>query len=211
MQFKRKIPSFVFGVSIGLLIGIAFFLFKIDSIFNKLKSSITSDKITVIEQKMQSDEEKQKAKNKERFKIKTNYGNKVNYKEVDSIINSGSEENINIAVDQLISSRVIKIIQLSDKNNNDSLALNLAGVNTVSSDSYTIEFWRTPLNSKGYRFVKNKIMLYGFNDHSNILLYLLNDRYFLKSFEVVYELAYSSEFQPFIKVNNTELLSKLNS
>ena len=211
MQFKRKIPSFVFGVSIGLLIGVAFFLFKIDSVFNKLKSSISSDKITVIEQKVNSDEEKQKAKNKERFKIKTNNHSRVNYKEVDSIISAGNGENINIAVDQLLSSKQIKIIQLSDVAANDSLAQNIAGVNTSISDSYTIEFWRTPLNSKGYRFVKNKIMLYGFNDHNNILLYLLNDRYFLKSFEVVYELAYSSEFQPFVKVNNTELLSKLNS
>ena len=80
MQIKRKIPSFVFGVSIGLLIGIAFFLFKIDSIFNKLKSSITSDKITVVEQKVETDEEKQKAKNKERFKINTNNQSRVNYK-----------------------------------------------------------------------------------------------------------------------------------
>ena len=209
MQFKRKIPSFVFGVSIGLLIGIGFFLFKIDSIFNKLKSSISPDKITVVEQKVESDEEKQKAKNKERFKIKTNNHSKVNYKEVDSIINS--DESINIAVDQMLSSKQIKIIQLNDFMDKDSLAQNLAGVNTSSSESYTIEFWRTPLNSKGYRFVKNKIMLYGFNDHNNVLLYLLNSRYFIKSFEVVYELENSSEFQPFVKVNNTELLSKLNS
>ena len=61
---KRKIPSFVFGLSIGLLIGIAFFLFKIDSIFNTLKSSLSSDKITVVEQKVESDEEKDKTKNK---------------------------------------------------------------------------------------------------------------------------------------------------
>ncbi|MBK7817225.1 MAG: hypothetical protein IPJ60_06385 [Sphingobacteriaceae bacterium] len=50
MQIRRKIPSFVFGVSIGLLIGIAFFLFKIDSIFNSIRS-VGSDKVTVVEQK----------------------------------------------------------------------------------------------------------------------------------------------------------------
>jgi len=210
MQFKRKIPSFVFGVSIGLFIGIAFFLFKIDSIFAKLKSSASSDKITVVEQKSDSEEEKIKAKNKERFKIKTKFNSKVNYKEVDSII--GAEENVNVMLDQLLSTKIIKIINLNDKPQADSLAQNIAGVNTVSSsDSYTIEFWKTPLNSKGYRFLKNKIMLYGFSDHNNVLLYQLRGHYYIKSFEVVYELETNPDFQPFVKVNNTELLSILES
>jgi hypothetical protein len=210
MQIKRKIPSFVFGVSIGLLIGIAFFLFKIDSIFNKLKSSITSDKITVVEQKVETDEEKQKAKNKERFKIKTNNQSRVNYKEVDSIINS--DANINIAVDQLLSTKQLKAIVLNASTESDTLAQSLAGVNNNPiSDSYTIEFWRTPLNSKGYRFIKNKIMLYGFTDHNNVLLYILNGHYFIKSFEVVYEIESNSEFQPFLRVNNADVLSKLDS
>ncbi|MBL7916983.1 MAG: hypothetical protein JNM96_01210, partial [Bacteroidia bacterium] len=91
MQFRRKIPTFVFGLSIGLLIGVAFFLFKIDSIFSKLKSVSSSDKITVIEQKLDENEKKEKARNKERFKIKTGNQPKVNYKEVDSIINAEEE------------------------------------------------------------------------------------------------------------------------
>ena len=208
-QIKRKIPSFVFGLSIGLLIGIAFFLFKIDSIFNSLKSSLSSDKVTVVEQKVDSDEDKEKAKNKERFKIKVGNHAKVNYKEVDSIINS--DASINVVVDQMMSSKVIKIISLTNTNQNDSLAQSVSGVNPINSDAYVIEFWKTPLNSKGYRFLKNKIMLYGFNDHDNILLYFLEGRYFIKSFEVVYELESNPDFHPFVKVNNTELLSKLDA
>lgn len=210
MQFRRKIPTFVFGLSIGLLIGVAFFLFKIDSIFSKLKSASSSDKITVIEQKLEENEKKEKARNKERFKIKTGNQPKVNYKEVDSIINA-EEETVNIALDQLVSTRVVKIINLNDSERNDSLTEKLAGVHSISSDSYTLEFWRTPLNSKGYRFYKNKIMLYGLNDHSNILLYQLDGKFFIKSFEVVYELQTNQDFQSFVKVSNPELLNKLDS
>ncbi len=208
MQIRRKIPSFVFGVSIGLLIGIAFFLFKIDSIFNSIRS-IGSNKVTVVEQKAGSDEEKEKTKNKERFKIKVSNQARVNYKEVDSIINS--DASINVVVDQLLSSKLIKIINLTNSNSNDSLAQNVAGVNSTQSDSYVMEFWKTPLNSKGYRFQKNKIMLYGINDHNDLLLYQFEGRYFIKSFEVVYELESSQDFQPLVKVNNIELLSKLDS
>ncbi len=194
-QIKRKIPSFVFGLSIGLLIGIAFFLFKIDSIFNSLRSAMASDKVTVVEQKVDSDEEKEKTKNKERFKIKIGTQARVNYKEVDSIINT--DESLNIVVDQLLSTKIIKVINLSSDANSDSLAAKIAGVNTQQSDSYVIEFWKTPLNSKGYRFQKNKVMLYGVNDHNDLLLYQLEGRYFIKSFEMVYELGSSSDFQPF--------------
>lgn len=208
-QIKRKIPTFVFGLSIGLLIGIAFFLFKIDSIFNNLKSSLGSDKVTVVEQKVESDEEKEKTKNKERFKIKVGNQSKVNYKEVDSIINS--DASLNIVVDQLLSTKIVKVINLSSDPSNDSLAQKIAGVNSLSSESYVIEFWKTPLNSKGYRFQKNKVMLYGVNDHTDLLLYQLEGRYFIKSFEVVYELAASSDFQPLLRVSNPELLSKLDS
>lgn len=35
MQIKRKIPAFVFGVSIGLLVGIGFFILKLDDYFDK--------------------------------------------------------------------------------------------------------------------------------------------------------------------------------
>jgi hypothetical protein len=208
MQFRRKIPSFVFGLSIGLLVGIAFFLFKIDSIFNSLRSA-GSNKITVVEQKVESDEEKEKTKNKERFKIKVGTQARVNYKEVDSIINS--DASINVVVDQMLSSKLIKIINLTNTNTNDSLAQNVSGVNTIQSDSYVMEFWKTPLNSKGYRFQKNKIMLYGVSDHNDLLLYQLDGRYFIKSFEVVYELESSQDFQPLLRVNNPDLLAKLDS
>lgn len=209
MRIKRKIPSFVFGVSIGLLIGVAFFLFKVDSIFSKLKNSIAGNKITVIEKKSDSDEAKEKARNKERFKIKTNYNTKVNYKEVDSLINADND--INMAADKLVSIREIKIIDLSDQKNGDTLAKHMAGVTTKESENYILEFWRTPLNSKGYRFMKNKIMLYGFIDHNNILLIGLYGKYYIKSFEIVHELQNTQDFMPFVKVNNPDVLSKIDS
>ena len=165
-------------------------------------------KITCFRKLLES-RKKEKTKNKERFKIKVSNQARVNYKEVDSIINS--DASINVLVDQLLSSKLIKIINLTNSNSNDSLAQNVAGVNSTQSDSYVMEFWKTPLNSKGYRFQKNKIMLYGINDHNDLLLYQFEGRYFIKSFEVVYELESSQDFQPLVKVNNIELLSKLDS
>ena len=159
MNLKRKIPTFVFGVSIGLVIGIAFFLFKINEIFKDLKDA-AKEQITVIQQPVEvSKEEEEKKKNKERFKIHLKKTGSVNYKEVDSLIKSDQE--LNVATDELLSVKSVKVIYLSEGHSRDTSAARLAGVENKNTNVYFIEFWKTPLNSKGYRFTRNKIMLYG--------------------------------------------------
>lgn len=211
MRLKRKIPTFIFGVSIGLITGVGFFVFKINDLFNRLKDS-AKEQITVIEQPVKnvSAEEEDKEKNKERFKINFGKTPKINYSEVDSIIKSDSD--ISIATDELLSVKNIKIIRIDDNfSAKDSLAAKLANVETLnSSDLYYIEFWKTPLNSKGYRFSKNKIMLYGFLDYNHVLLYQLENLYYLKASDQVYKLAYGGEFKQLERVLDSDLLAKLN-
>src|SRR4051812_4507852 len=211
MRLKRKISTFIFGVSIGLIAGVGFFVFKINDVFNKLKDS-AKEQITVIEQPVKnvSDEEKDKEKNKERFKINFGKTPKINYSEVDSMIKDDSD--INIATDELLSVKNIKIIRIGDSfTAKDSLTAKLANVETTSnSDLYFIEFWKTPLNSKGYRFSKNKIMLYGFIDFSNVLLYQLENSYYLKASDQVYKLFYGGDFKQLERVMDSDLLAKLN-
>ena len=210
MQFKRKIPTFVFGLSIGLIIGVGFFVFKITDIFNTLKNS-AKEQITVIEQpiKNNSDEEKESKKNKERFKINLGNSSKVNYKEVDSLIKQDSE--LNVATDELMSVKNVKIIKIGDTNSAaDTLAAKLAGVQENTTNLYFVEFWKTPLNSKGYRFTKNKIMMYGFIDFNNVVVYELENSYYIKCSDQVFKLFYGGDFKPLERVVDTDLLAKIN-
>ena len=210
MRLKRKIPTFIFGVSIGLIAGVGFFVFKINDLFNRLKDS-ARDQVTVIEQPVKnvSADDEDKKKNKERFKINLGKSTKVNYSEVDSLIKDDPE--INIATDELLSVKNIKIIRIGDSfSAKDSLAARLANVEEKHSDLYFIEFWKTPLNTKGYRFSKNKIMLYGFIDYSNVLLYQLENSYYLKASDQVYKLFYGGDFKQLERVVDSDLLAKLN-
>lgn len=43
----------------------------------------------------------------------------------------------------------------------DSLTSSLAEIKTYSSSSIMIEFWESPVNYKGYRLAKNKMILFG--------------------------------------------------
>jgi hypothetical protein len=210
MRFTRKIPTFVFGLSIGLIVGVGFFVFKINDIFNNMKDAAKSQ-ITVVEQPVKNadKESEEKRKDKERFKINLGKTTKVNYSEVDSLIRESSE--INIATDELLSVKNVKIIRISPNvGSGDSLAAAVAGVKENSSDLYFIEFWKTPLNSKGYRFSKNKILLYGFMDYNNVSLYELDNSYYIKSSDQVYKLFYGADFRSLERVVDTGLLAKIN-
>lgn len=212
MRLKRKIPTFIFGVSIGLFVGVAFFVFKFNDLFDRLRASAT-EKITVIEQPIKNvpQENESARKNKERFKINFDKNKKINYKEVDSLIAQDSK--INIATDELLSVKNIKIIKIGEESaEKDTLVSKLAHVEDGdnTSDLYFIEFWRTPLNSKGYRFSKNKIMLYGFVDFNNVLLYQLDTSYYIKCSDQVYRLFYGGEFRQLERVMDSNLLAKIN-
>jgi hypothetical protein len=61
MRFKYKIPPFVFGVSIGLLAGIAFFIFKIDDYLKKFNKP-DIDNIKIVEQTISSSTENKDSK-----------------------------------------------------------------------------------------------------------------------------------------------------
>ena len=80
MRLKRKIPTFVFGVSVGLIVGIGFFVFKINDLFIKLKES-AKEQITVIQQPVKNVpvEVDNATKNRERFKIDFGKSKRVNY------------------------------------------------------------------------------------------------------------------------------------
>lgn len=207
MQVKRKIPSFIFGLSIGLLIGLGFFIFKLDDYFNKIKFA-SSQQIKVIEQPVKNNEEGNNKKDNTRFKINTKNSPYTNYKSVDSLINTGDAD-INVAREVLLSVKNIKLIDL-DSYQKDTLTEKLAGINTEHSNLFFVEFWKTPLNSKGYRMTKNKIILYGFSDFSSVSIYKVDDGYYLKNREFVYKLVPGSDFMQMEKVNDSDLLAKIN-
>ncbi len=209
MQFRKKIPTFIFGVSIGLLVGVAFFVFKINDVFNRLKDA-TKEQITVIEQPIKNvnPDENKNNKNDSRYKINLGQTKKINYKEVDSLIKADSD--INIATDELLSVKSLKVIRIGRHETADTSAQNLANINESTGDLYFIEFWKTPLNSKGYRFTKNKILLYGFMDFNNVLLYELDNSFYIKSADQVYRIFYDADFKPLERVIDNDLLAKMN-
>lgn len=199
----------------GLLAGVAFFMFKIDDYIKKInKPSI--DNIKIVEQTVTEDPEKDKPSrkedenDKERHKptINTKNSPNINYNEVDELL---KEEAIKVAQEELLSVKNIKVINLDVRSRKDTLTGQLAGV--TSSDypnMFFVEFWKTPLNSKGYRMTRNRVILYGLSDFSSITIYKVDDNYYLKNDDLVYKISAGTEFKPMEPVNDSELLARIN-
>lgn len=211
MRFKYKIPPFVFGVSIGLLAGIAFFIFKIDDYLKKFNKP-DIDNIKIVEQTITNSPSENKAKEEsksgKKASINTKNSPNINYNEVDALL---KEDDIKVAQEELLSVKNIKVIDLDTRTKRDTLTGQLAGV--TSSDYpnlFFVEFWKTPLNSKGYRMTRNRVILYGLSDFSNITIYKVDDNFYLKDDDVVYKISSGTEFKPMELVSDSQLLARIN-
>jgi hypothetical protein len=209
MRLRRVIPAFILGISIGLITGIGFFAFKINDIFNRMKDA-AKGQITVIEQRVKEGaEERPRQKKGERFHIPAEKQPVAVSDNLDSMVRQ--DEEIKLASDELLSVKTVRLIRVGDKiSAPDTTAARLAGVEEDDSDNFTIEFWKTPLNSRGYRFTKNKLMLYGFLDYDNALLYKMENNFYLRSSGQVYRLQFNAEFAQPERVLDTELIARLS-
>ena len=210
LRFKYKIPPFVFGVSIGLLVGIAFFIFKIDDYVKRFNKP-TIDDIKITEQTIINtvgDSKKEPTTTNKKNTINTKNSPNINYTEIDALL---KEEAINVAQEELLSVKNIKVINLDNESKKDTLTGQLAGVtNAEFPNLFFVEFWKTPLNSKGYRMTRNRVILYGLSDFSSITIYKVDDNYYLKNDDVVYKISSGTEFKPMELVNDSDLLAKIN-
>ena len=209
MRFKYKIPPFVFGVSIGLLAGVAFFIFKIDDYLKKFNKP-NIDNIKIVEQSLtplnSSDKDHSKVVKKSSINIKNSPN--INYNEVDALLN---EEDITVAQEELLSVKNIKVIDLDANQKRDTLTGQLAGVSSTDYPNlFFVEFWKTPLNSKGYRMTRNRVILYGLSDFSSITIYKVDDNYYLKNDDFVYKISACTEFKSMELVQDSDLLAKIN-
>lgn len=132
-----------------------------------------------------------------------------------SLMNPENNEDIIVKKDELLMVKNIDVIYVnqaisSGKNAKDSLLHQTSGIrddNNVKF-SYSMEFWKSPINYKGYKMSKNKIVLYGMNPGEILKLYKFNDNIFLKTSVYVYRLDYSGDFKQLEKLSDESLLAK---
>lgn len=228
---RRKAPPFTLGLLFGIVIASTFFMFRLDnyikelSVYKNLAETFSSQQSVDEDHSIQlkkNDSTKIKNKKQNEESIKKNAVSTQTPISSDTIASTDStiatssySDDIIIRKDELLNVRTIELKNLNvplGKNRTDSL---LEKLSDIKDDKHAvnkyvqIEFWRSPLNYKGYKLSKYSVILYGIPDTENLKLYTLDDVLYLKNSSTVYKLEYNGDFKPFERVVDEGLLSNL--
>lgn len=221
--FREKITPFTFGLSVGLLAACLFFIFKLDDYLKKIDFSKLSGRSAVTEElqqpikqiKTEASPETKKHKGTGKKENVTEpseaptHANTLQYMN-DTV--SGADESYRVLKEELQSVKNIYVKKtgpLEKANQKDSIIASLAGVEIPDNkEFFMIEFWKSPLNSKGYKMTRNRILIYGFTESSDLQLIKEGEKYYLRNNQVVYSISYSSDFRPLEKAPEQEFAGK---
>lgn len=231
-SFKEKSYGFIIGILVGLIVAGGFFIFKLDDYFKELSfyksvsNTFSSDSKTaepnvpeVTTTKSNEVKKKKKEavitvdKNGEDEKIVNADSTKI-AKDSLTLVNPNSDEVV-VRKDELLSTKTLDVINLdpvAKMNGKDSLLQKVSGIKDDRSSSkqyLNIEFWSSPLNYKGYKMSKYKLILYGVSSPDGLKIYRLEDVTYLKSSYFVYRLDATGEFKPYERITDESILNRL--
>ena len=130
-------------------------------------------------------------------------------------INSDAETDIVVKKDELISTKTLEVINLNpvsaSTKTKDSLLQKVSGIvdDKNAKQLFNIEFWQSPINYKGYKMSKYKIVLYGIASADAIKVFKTDDAIYLKNQATVYKLDYASELRGYERINDESIINKL--
>ncbi len=128
-----------------------------------------------------------------------------------------TSEEVVVRKDELVATKTFEVINLNPTasrttNSKDSLLQRVSGVvddKVNGKQLFNIEFWQSPLNYKGYKLSKYKMILYGMPSENDIKVFKLEDNIYLKNMAMVYKLEYASDFKSYERVTDENIISKL--
>ena len=232
-SFREKSQGFIIGILVGLIVAGGFFVFKLDDYFKELNFYKSVSKTFSSDKKEETPtvkdlstpeikEKKDKTKSVKISKEETDFENTASTK-TDSIkvsIDSLTLENPNtdgivVRKDELLSTKTIEVINLSPvakMSSKDSLLQKVSGIKddrNTSKQFLNIEFWSSPLNYKGYKMSKYKLVLYGIASAEGLKLFKLDDDIYMKSASFVYHLDAFGDFKPYERITDESIINKL--
>lgn len=111
----------------------------------------------------------------------------------------------------VISAQLINKDTVNRKNaETDSTLEAMSDINSTKQPVYfRVEFWKSPLNYKGYKMSRGKIVLYGITPVPLASLTLKDDVYYLLINQSALRVEYTDDYKPFERVTDKTILKKL--
>lgn len=237
-SFKDKLQIFIIGLMVGLIISGGFFILKLDDYFKELnfyknvakalsvdRNSQSSTKVYEVLPIKEIKSNGNNAKNKKNqindASLKTNFvldaDTLTNHLTKDSLVAEKSlPDDIIIRKDELLFTKTLEVINLGAdvgrSGSKDSLLQKISGIKddkNTFKQFINIEFWSSPLNYKGYKMSKYKIILYGLSSEGELKIFKFDDEIYLKSNSQIFKLEYVSDFKPYEHITDETIINKL--
>ncbi|KAB1063757.1 hypothetical protein [Salibacter halophilus] len=136
--------------------------------------------------------------------------------QIDSLPDQSAQIDDEIVVqrEQLVSRSVLKIIPVEVEDTvlttqDDTLIQKQSSIKPVKKTTITVEYWQSPLNSKGYKMANNKLLLFGVDVDEAHKVYELQDSLYFKHFNNLYAVKPSFELLPLKPVTSKSILLQL--
>lgn len=144
-----------------------------------------------------------------------NLNDKADSVENNTNLSSTNDENIVVLKDQLLKSQketvTIIVGQENKLNTKDSLLKKNAGIKeNLATKELIIEYWQSPLNYKGYKLAKNKLIVFGINENEPLKIFDYGNSLFLRFQGQYVKLENRQEFKSFEKYTDQEIISVLD-
>jgi HD-GYP domain-containing protein (c-di-GMP phosphodiesterase class II) len=126
-------------------------------------------------------------------------------------------EVIEIAKDQMLLKLSVLVLNLDfnektkSRQQADSLLQASADVKTDSrfqekTMTISVELWQNPLNFRGYKFSKNKLILYGIDTEEPLSFYYFREKFYMRWRDKFYELQGDNSFNPYVVATNSQAI-----
>jgi hypothetical protein len=212
--FRDKLQVFFLGLLFGLVLGGGFFVLKLDSYVKELSfyKSLTQkdDKTAEVIPDDKPDEDKPKVKkNKKEIPAadsldKSLTNERVSVDSSSPVVYNGNNNTSEIVVrkDEQMAAKTYSIINLDSKKA-DSLQ------KEIPAGNLAVEFWRSPLNYHGYKFTRNKLVLFGYGDQDLVSVFKVDNTTVLKCLTGVFRIEPTTEFHQLERITDENTLSKI--
>jgi hypothetical protein len=225
-SFKEKSQGFIIGIMVGLIVAGGFFILKLDDYFKELNfyKSVTNTFSTESKTEEPKAEEAEKPVQKKKEKpapeavdeskeVETAPVTDISITHDSAVVETGADD-IVIRKDELLSTKTLEVMNLDPVakiSAKDSLLQKVSGIKDDRSfkQYMNIEFWSSPLNYKGYKMNKYKLVVYGIPSAEGLKLFKLDDVIYVKLASFVYRLDTSVDFKPYERITDEEILNKL--
>lgn len=210
MKYIYPLITLLIGVLIGYLLGGD----KVQKIVNNItKKEIIYD--TIVQKKIITQNTNEIENNNNSSEDTVSNVLNENTEMIDSLllnevtedsIQDVSDNEIKINRDKKISSITLNIIYLDKAIEKDTIIKEILDINDTKPKNMVLEFWESPINFRGYKLSKSKLVVYDLSPQFEYKIYKKEKNYYLSFQNINYKMIETNEFLPFQKVEKSSFL-----